>query len=117
MARARLRMAFVGALAIGLIAPLALGRFGAGGGPGGAAGASGGNAPGGTSGASRFARLAVAGKVGGTELYGYLPYWAMTASMADYLATVPLTTIELFSVTAHTNGSLDNKLSGYRRIT
>lgn len=56
-------------------------------------------------------------KLGGTELYGYLPYWSMSASMADYLATVPLTTIELFSVSARTNGGLDPTLTGYRRIT
>ena len=55
--------------------------------------------------------------LGGTELYGYLPYWAMTTSMADYLVTVPLTTIELFSVTARSNGSLNRTLTGYRRIT
>ena len=54
---------------------------------------------------------------GGTELYGYVPYWAMTASMADYLGSVPLTTIELFSVTARSTGALNTSLTGYKRIT
>jgi Glycosyl hydrolases family 18 len=58
-----------------------------------------------------------AGRVGGTELYGYLPYWEMSSSMATYLASVPLTTIELFSVSAHSNGRLDTKTLGYQRIT
>jgi spore germination protein len=58
-----------------------------------------------------------ANPTGGTELYGYLPYWEMTASMATYLAGVPLTSIELFSVTARKNGSLNDRLTGYRRIT
>jgi Glycosyl hydrolases family 18 len=57
------------------------------------------------------------GRVGGTELYGYLPYWEMSPSMATYLGSVPLTTIELFSVSPHSNGRLDTKTPGYRRIT
>lgn len=54
--------------------------------------------------------------VGGTELYGYLPYWEMSASMAAYLSGVPLTTIGLFSVTAGANGALQHGTIGYRRI-
>jgi hypothetical protein len=57
------------------------------------------------------------GRVGGTELYGYLPYWEMSSSMATYLASVPLTTIELFTVSPHSNGRLDTKTLGYQRIT
>ena len=54
---------------------------------------------------------------GGTELYGYLPYWQMTASMATYLKSTPLTTIALFSVTARRSGALNRSATGYRRIT
>jgi glycosyl hydrolase family 18 (putative chitinase) len=55
--------------------------------------------------------------LGGTELYGYLPYWEMTTSMAGYLASVPLTTIALSSVSAASNGGLRPKETGYVRIT
>jgi len=53
----------------------------------------------------------------GSELYGYLPYWEMNATMAAYLPVVPLTTIGLFSVTATAAGALDHGQLGYRRIT
>ena len=53
----------------------------------------------------------------GTELYGYLPYWEMNATMAAYLPSVPLTTIGLFSVTATAAGGLQHGQLGYRRIT
>ena len=55
--------------------------------------------------------------MGGTELYGYLPYWLMTPTMASYLQSVPLTSLELFSVTSRSNGRLDARQLGYRRIT
>jgi hypothetical protein len=73
-------------------------------------------AGGGTGRGSATPQVAVA-KLGGTELYGYLPYWFMSTTMAGYLSSVPLTTLELFSVSPRTNGSLDTKLTGYRRIT
>jgi len=53
----------------------------------------------------------------GTELYGYLPYWEMNSTMADYLADVPLTDLELFSVSAGKNGELHKSEVGYKRIT
>ena len=53
---------------------------------------------------------------GGTELYGYLPYWEMTDSTADYLDDVPLSTIALFSVSARRNGAIDIRPTGYDRI-
>ena len=56
-------------------------------------------------------------QVAGTELYGYLPYWEMNATVADYLAREPLTDLELFSVSAATNGGLHRSETGYRRIT
>jgi hypothetical protein len=55
--------------------------------------------------------------LGGTELYGYLPYWQMTGAMATYLGSTPLTTIGLFSVTAREDGLIDQRAPGYRRIT
>jgi len=35
-------------------------------------------------------------KLGGTELYGYLPYWQMTPSMVRYLSVVPVSTLDRF---------------------
>ena len=54
---------------------------------------------------------------GGTELYGYLPYWQITGGMAGYLESLPLTTVALFSVTARRTGVIDTRPQGYRRIT
>jgi hypothetical protein len=54
---------------------------------------------------------------GGTDLYGYLPYWQMNASMATYLRSTPLTTVALFSVTSRATGALNTNATGYRRIT
>jgi hypothetical protein len=54
---------------------------------------------------------------GGTELYGFLPYWQMNAAMATYLQSTPLTTVALFSVTARATGGINTKAQGYRRIT
>ena len=53
----------------------------------------------------------------GTELYGYLPYWEMTSTVADYVARLPLTDLELFSVSAGGDGGLRKTETGYRRIT
>jgi len=54
---------------------------------------------------------------GGTQLYGYLPYWQVSDSMAAYLQNVPLTTLAMFSVSARRNGAIDNRDIGYQRIT
>jgi len=56
-------------------------------------------------------------ELGGTELYGYVPYWQMTDSMASYLRSSPVSTVLLFSVTARRNGNLNTSATGYRRIT
>jgi hypothetical protein len=53
----------------------------------------------------------------GRELYGFLPYWEMDATIADHLATTPLTTLALFSVTDTAKGALNTKQTGYKRIT
>jgi hypothetical protein len=55
--------------------------------------------------------------LGGTELYGFLPYWQMNNAVADYLHATPLTTLALFSVAAKRDGSISEKPAGFRRIT
>lgn len=55
--------------------------------------------------------------LGGTELYGFLPYWQMNGTTADHLASTPVTTLGLFSVTARRSGELNANPAGYRRIT
>jgi hypothetical protein len=55
-------------------------------------------------------------ELGGTELYGYLPYWRMNESTVAYLREVPLSTIALFSVNAKRDGSINTGPSGYQRI-
>ena len=55
--------------------------------------------------------------VPGHEVYGFVPYWEMDATIADHLAATDLTTIGLFSVTHRKNGSLSTGENGYKRIT
>jgi hypothetical protein len=55
--------------------------------------------------------------LGGTELYGYLPYWQMTDNLAPYLDRVPVSTMALFSVSVRKNGHLKTGEVGYLRIT
>jgi Glycosyl hydrolases family 18 len=55
--------------------------------------------------------------LGGTELYGFLPYWQMNGTVATYLRSAPLTTVALFSVTARRNGSLNTGTTAYKRIS
>ena len=55
--------------------------------------------------------------LGGTELYGYLPYWQMNDAVAEHLRSTPVTTLGLFSVTARRNGGINTNPQGYRRIT
>jgi hypothetical protein len=55
--------------------------------------------------------------IGGTELYGYLPYWEMTDAVAAYLPQVPVQTLGLFSVTATSAGHVKEGDIGYKRIT
>lgn len=55
--------------------------------------------------------------LGGTELYGYVPYWQMSGSMAAYLERSPVSTILLFSVAARGSGAINTSATGYRRIT
>jgi spore germination protein YaaH len=53
----------------------------------------------------------------GHEVYGYVPYWEMDASIAGHLAGTDLTTLALSSVTSKRNGTLDTAQNGYKRIT
>ena len=55
--------------------------------------------------------------LGGTELFGYLPYWQMNDAVADHLRSTPVTTLGLFSVAARRDGSINTNPQGYRRIT
>jgi hypothetical protein len=54
---------------------------------------------------------------GGTELYGYLPYWQITDDVATYLRDAPLSTLAVFSVTARRTGAINTGEKGYRQIT
>jgi Glycosyl hydrolases family 18 len=54
--------------------------------------------------------------LGGTELYGFLPYWVMPDVDAAYLGRAPVSRIALFSVTARNTGELHTGKIGYRRI-
>ena len=53
----------------------------------------------------------------GHEVYGFVPYWEMDATIADHLAATDLSTVGLFSVTHRKNGSLSTGENGYKRIT
>jgi hypothetical protein len=53
----------------------------------------------------------------GHEVYGYIPYWEMDGTIAEHVASTPLTTVALFSVTNTGTGALDERQNGYRRIT
>jgi hypothetical protein len=55
--------------------------------------------------------------LGGTELYGFLPYWQMTDAVAEHVRTTPVSTLALFPVAARRNGELNDRQLGYRRIT
>ena len=52
----------------------------------------------------------------GHEVYGFVPYWEMDASIVDHVAGIELTTLGLFSVTHRRNGELDDTQNGHRRI-
>jgi spore germination protein len=55
--------------------------------------------------------------IGGTELYGYLPYWQMNDKIEAYLSHVPVSTLALFSVSPAKSGGLRTGELGYKRIT
>ncbi len=49
------------------------------------------------------------------EVYGYVPYWEMDATIASHVAATDLTTLALFSVTHRRDGGLDDQ-TGLGRI-
>jgi hypothetical protein len=53
----------------------------------------------------------------GHEVYGFVPYWEMDASIVEHVAGTDLTTLGLFSVTHRRDGSLDDGQNGHRRIS
>jgi spore germination protein YaaH len=53
----------------------------------------------------------------GHELFGFVPYWEMDATIAEHLAKTPLTTLGLSSVTHTKTGKIDTSQTGYKRIT
>src|SRR6478672_4734000 len=53
----------------------------------------------------------------GHEVYGFLPYWEMDASISAHLAGTDLSTLALFSVTNRANGTLDTTQNGYLKIS
>lgn len=60
---------------------------------------------------------AAAPGVPGHEVYGFVPYWEIDATIADHLRETDVTTIALFSVTQNGRGALNTGQSGYRRVT
>ena len=55
--------------------------------------------------------------VPGHEVYAFVPYWEMDASIAKHVASVHVSTVGLFSVTHTAGGALAAKERGYLRIT
>lgn len=53
----------------------------------------------------------------GHELYGFVPYWEMDASIAAHVASTPLSTVALFSVSNTAKGAIDTTQPGYKKIT
>ena len=56
--------------------------------------------------------------VPGHELYGFLPYWEMgDPGIADHVASLPLTTLALFSVTHTGKGAINTRAPGYAQLS
>jgi hypothetical protein len=53
----------------------------------------------------------------GHEVYGYVPYWEMDATIAGHLAQTELSTLALFSITSKRNGTIDTAQTGFKRIS
>ncbi len=73
--------------------------------------------PGETASSAAVAALPSVRPVPGHELYAFVPYWEIDGTIAAHLVDSEATTIALFSVTSGTDGTLDTKQNGYRRIT
>lgn len=118
------RLVAYGGAAVTLALVAAVVGWGAGGsllasGPNGSGGA-GGDAAGGSGGSGALGAAPTPTPrppIGGTELYGFLPYWEMNDSTEAYLPQVPVSTLALFSVVATLNGGILHSDHGYERIT
>src|SRR5262245_60745208 len=53
----------------------------------------------------------------GNEVYGFVPYWEMDATIVDHVAAARATTVALFSVGSNSKGALAMTSLGARRIT
>lgn len=103
-------------LVVGAVLALSGGGFGTGGSPGSSAGAGGPLGPPASGPATPAPTPTPRPELGGTELYGYVPYWRIDESTPAYLRDVPLSTIALFSVGARRDGSINTGPLGYQRV-
>ena len=55
--------------------------------------------------------------VPGHELYAFVPYWEMDATIAAHVRASDVSTVALFSVTSTSKGAIDTKQNGYRRVS
>lgn len=55
--------------------------------------------------------------VPGHEVYGFVPYWEIDATIADHLKATSTTTVALFSVTNTAKGDIAVNQKGYRAIS
>lgn len=55
--------------------------------------------------------------VPGHELYAFVPYWEIDATIAAHVLASDVSTVALFSVTSTPKGAIDTKQNGYRRVT
>ena len=53
----------------------------------------------------------------GHELYGFVPYWEMDATIAAHVAATPLSSVALFSVSNTSIGAINQTQPGYKLIT
>jgi spore germination protein YaaH len=53
----------------------------------------------------------------GHEVYGFVPYWEIDATIADHLQATRTTTVALFSVTNTGKGEIATNQKGYRAIS
>jgi spore germination protein YaaH len=53
----------------------------------------------------------------GHEVYGFVPYWEIDATIADHLRATSTTTVALFSVTNTAKGDIATNQKGYRAIS
>jgi spore germination protein YaaH len=53
----------------------------------------------------------------GHEVYGFVPYWEIDATIAAHLRATTTTTVALFSVTHTSKGEIATKQKGYRAIS